>query len=164
MDKWELSCLAGSSSHCKFTDKPPPRICLSFSKCPICLIRNATMASRHKAAFQALRDDLIKHCCHTLVKTPCLTEKTDFFLSTVLFIFYIKSATTLIFEFVWNSELDNDTRLLVAPFLVKCIVQFSMLPLLGKVPFTLWRGLKQWGRFHELYSVVSLTLGKRSQL
>lgn len=53
----------------------PPSLA-PFLKVSYLFIRNSTMALKHKAAFQALLDDLIKHCCHTLVKTLCPTEKT----------------------------------------------------------------------------------------
>lgn len=103
------------------------------------------MALKHKTAFQPLLDYLMKHCCHCLVKTLWYTKKTIFFLS-VLFIFWMKSTSTLVYEFVWNSKLDNDTRLLVAPVLVNVLSSPLCLPLLGKVPFTLCRCLRTMGQ------------------
>lgn len=63
-----------------------------------------------------------------------------------MFIFYTKSATTLVFEFVWNPKLDNGTRQLVALFLVNVLSSSLCLPLLGKEPFTLWRWLRTMGQ------------------
>lgn len=103
------------------------------------------MALKHKAAVQPLLDYQMKHCCHSLVKTLCYTEKTKQNLS-VLFIFWMKSTTTVVFEFVSNLKLDNDTRLLVALFLVNVLSSPLCLPLLGKVPFTLWRWLRTMGQ------------------
>lgn len=105
-------------------------------------IRNATMALKHEAAFQPLLDYLMKHCFHSLVKTLCYTEKKQSFFLSVLFIFLTKSTATLVFEFVWNPKLDNDTRQLVALFLVNVLSSPLCLLLLGIVPFTLWRWLR----------------------
>ena len=69
-----------------------------------------------------------------------------FLVCLCVFISLLKSTTTLVFEFVWNPELDNDTRLLVALFLVHALSSPLCLPLLGKVPFTLWRWLWTMGQ------------------
>ena len=106
------------------------------------------MALKHKVAFQPLIDYLMKHCSHSLFKTLCYAEKTIFFsLSlSVSFIFWTTSATTLVFEFVCNPKLDNDTRLLAALFLLSVLSSPLCLPLLGKVPFTLWHWLRTIGQ------------------
>lgn len=148
--KWELSRLAGFvyyititslwTNECSIT----PHLAL-FLKASYLSIRNSTMALKHKAAFQPLLDCLMKHCFYSLVKTLCYTEQTIFFVS-VSFIFLTTSTTTLVFEFVWNPKLDNDTRLVVALFLVNVLSSPLCLPLLGKVPFTLWRWLRTMGQ------------------
>ncbi len=121
------------------------------------------MALKHNAAFQPVADYLMKPCRHSLVKLAFYAEKTIFFSLCVSFIFGMKSTATLVFECVWNAKPDNDTKLLVALFRVNVLSSTLCLPLLGKRHLQFGVGFEQWGRFHELYSVVSLTLGNRSQ-
>lgn len=52
------------------------------------------------------------------------------------FIFVMKSTASLVF--VWNPEADNDTRPYAALFRVNPLSTPACLPLLGKVPFTIW--------------------------
>lgn len=64
---------------------------------------------------------------------------------------------SLVFKFVWNPQLDNDTWLLVALFPETALSSPVCLQLLGKVPFTLWRWLRTMGQIP--CSVVSFALG-----
>lgn len=120
-----------------------PPVWLCFCKCPICPSENATIGLKH---FK--HHEIIWSNCAAILwpHRLCAAHRKQPFLLVALFIFYTKSATTLVFEFVWNAKLDNDTRLRAALFLVNVLSTPLCLLLLGKVPFTLWRWLRTMGQ------------------
>lgn len=114
-----------------------------------CLKRSARLSSVNRlrqgpsqatATFQAFLD--------YLVRTQRSTEKT----LIMLFICYTKSAPTLESEcVVWHKAARPCFHWKYCPV--------SVYRCWGKRHLLFGVGFKQWGRFHELYSVVSLALG-----
>lgn len=104
----------------------------------------------HKAAFQALLDYLII----LRFGRDSMLHREKAFCPTVVFIFDTKSASTLVFEFVaWQPG---------ALFPLE-VLSGSVFTAAGESTVYSGIGFKQWGRFHELYSVVSLALGNHSE-
>lgn len=113
------------------------------------------MALAHKAAFQALLDYLIIWCFG--LDSMLHREDPPHPHPSLWFSFYTKSASTLVFELVvWH-------KAAWCPVSIGSIVQFCVYCCWGKRRLLFGIGFKQWDRFHELYSVVSLTLGNRSE-
>lgn len=106
-------------------------------------IRNATAAQEHKAGFQSLWDHPMTR---RLVKTLRYPRKTIF---SSFYMVYLSDEINKPHWCLSLLQIQSCTMtqgLLAAPFPVNVLSSPLCLPLLGKVPFTLWRWLWTMGQ------------------
>lgn len=112
------------------------------------------MALAHKAAFQALLDYLIIWCFGL---DSMLHREDPHPHSPLCGLAFIQNQHPH-----WYLSLLYDTRLPGALFPLE-VLSSCVYCCWGKRRLLFGIGFKQWDRFHELYSVVSLTLGNHSE-